>query len=119
MRLGLGPGVGARWMVLAMVVGAVAVSSDEPIGAQTQTWTSPYPMILTSERALAFVRAADRRLDYVPGEVLVRFKDGTAVTGQQRALMAVRSRPSVGDLQWTGGVALLRDSTELDATILA
>jgi serine protease len=76
-------------------------------------------MILTTERALAFVEAVDQKLDYVPGEVLVKFKDGVTVVGQQRALMALRSRPDVRDLRWVGDVALFTDQRERDATILA
>ena len=45
-------------------------------------------MILTPERALAFVQAADQKLDYLPGEVLLKFKDAVTPVGQQRALMA-------------------------------
>jgi len=87
--------------------------------AQTGPWTPPYPMILSPSRALAFVQAADRKLDYVPGEVLVKFNAGVTAIGQQRALMALRSRPPVSDLRWIGDVALLNDRTESDATILA
>jgi len=76
-------------------------------------------MILTAQRALAFVQAADQKLDYVPGEVLVKFKDGVTTSGQQRALMALRSRPDVSELRWVGDVAVFTDQRELDATILA
>lgn len=80
---------------------------------------APYPMRLTSERALAFVIASDRKLDYVPGEVLVKFRDGVGVVGQQRALMSLRSRPDPSNLRWVGDAAVLTDATERDATILA
>ncbi len=73
----------------------------------------------TPNRVLAWLDAADRHLDYVPGEVLVKFKDGVTTTGQQRALMALRSRPSVGDLRWTGPVAVVTDLGQPDARILA
>jgi serine protease len=82
-------------------------------------WTPPYPLILDADRAFAMVRAAERHLTYLPGEVLVKFKPGVDAAGQQRALMAVRDRPSVDELQWIGDVALLRDKREMDATILA
>jgi serine protease len=87
--------------------------------AQTAAPAPPYPMILTPERALAFVEASDRNQDYVPGEVLVKFKDGVTVLGQQQALMALRSRPDVSQLRWVGDVALFTDARERDATILA
>lgn len=75
---------------------------------------------LTADRAGAFLDAHDRHLTYVPGEVLVRFKSGISTAQQQRALMALRSRPPVGALRWLpGGVAVLRDQTQPDARILA
>ena len=76
-------------------------------------------MTLTGDRALRFARAADRNLDYVPGEVLVKFNSGATDVEQQRALMALRSRPTVAALHWIGDVALFRDPTEADSTILA
>lgn len=111
--------VGSRLLGLATIVAVAAALSSRPTTAQSASWTPPYPMILTPERALALIRAADQKLDYVPGEVLIKFKGSVTSTGQQRALMALRSRPVVTDLQWIGGVALLRDQRELDATILA
>src|SRR6266545_5893324 len=95
------------------------LSSRQSISAQTDSWTPPHPMLLTPERALAIVQATDRKLDYVPGEVLVRFREGVSAGGQQRALMSLRSKPAATDLRWVGDVAVLRDSFERDATILA
>jgi serine protease len=78
------------------------------------------PLQLTSDRVAEFVAAYDRHLNYLPGEVLVTFKPGMTPAQQQRALMALRSRPSVDDLHWLpGGIALLRDSTQPDAHVLA
>jgi serine protease len=95
------------------------LSSRQSISAQTESWTPPHRMLLTPERALAIVLANDRKLNYVPGEVLVRFREGVSAAGQQRALMSLRSRPVSTDLRWVGDVAVLSDPTELDATILA
>jgi serine protease len=65
------------------------------------------------------ILASDRQLDYVPGEVLVKFRGGVGVAGQQRALSALRSRPLSSDLRWVGDTAVVTDRTELDARILA
>jgi serine protease len=70
-------------------------------------------------RARALIEARARRLDYVPGEVIVKFRDGLAPVRRQRALTALRSRPSVSDLEWHREVALLYDATEPDARLLA
>jgi serine protease len=108
-----------RSLAVAVAASALVVQSPRVLRAQTGAWVSPYPMILTAERALGFVEAADRKLGYLPGEVLVKFKDGVSVAGQQRALAVLRSRPDVSELRWVGDVALLRDPGEPDGRILA
>lgn len=78
------------------------------------------PSSLTSAADVrAFVEAADRRLDYLPGEVIVKFKDGVKAQGRQRALDAIRSRPTVDRLQWVRDFAVLRDPSQPDAHVLA
>ena len=87
-----------RVLLLATLVAASFVASTGPrVRAQTAE-PSAYP-VMSAARAWAFVQAAERKLDYVPGEVLVKFKPGVRAAGQQRALMALRSRPAVGDLR--------------------
>src|SRR5438093_474386 len=106
-------------LALAGVAAALAFSSSTTIKAQSEPWTPEYPLILNAQHALALVRAADQKLDYVPGEVLVKFKAGVTSVGQERALDALRSRPTANDMEWHGDVALVRDPREPDATILA
>ncbi len=74
---------------------------------------------LTAERAEAFVDAARRGLDYLPGEVLVRFKPFVSSAARQRALDVLGGRPRLGDVEWHGPVALVRDRTEPNAHVLA
>ena len=104
----------AAWLLLAV---GLALPAKRQIRAQHAVL--PYEPLLSPERVAALVEALQRRLDYVPGEVLVKFQPGVSLGGQQRALMALRSRPSVGELTWTGDVALLRDASQPDARILA
>ena len=108
-----------RIPALAGVAAMMAVSMRGSVEAQARPSTPPYPLILTAQRALALVRAADRKLNYVPGEVLVKFRNGVTAVGQERALTSLRSAPSVTDLRWLGDVALLNDQSEPDSTILA
>ena len=56
---------------------------------------------------------------YVTGEVLLKFREGTSAALRARALSALRSRPTVSQLQWTGDVASYRDPAEPDAERLA
>ena len=65
---------------------------------------------MPAARAAAFVDAAAQGLDYLPGEVVVKFRDGVTPERQQRALDALRSRPSADALEWAGEVAILRDA---------
>jgi serine protease len=109
----------SRLFGVATLVAIAGILLARPTKAQSDPSSLPYSTILTPDRALAFVQAADAKLDYVPGEVLVKFKDGVSTVGQQRALMALRSRPDVSDLRWIGDVALFTDQRERNATILA
>jgi serine protease len=102
-----------------ILVSLTSVGHERRVHAQTDAWSSPYELLLTPARALAFMQAAERHLDFVPGEVLVRFKDGVGADGQERALTALRSRPTVSSLKWVGEVALLRDQLEWNADILS
>src|SRR5262249_49668672 len=65
-------------------------------------------------------QGVEQKLDCIPGEVVVRFKTGIGSLGQQRALMALRSRPSTEQIKWiderTGVIA---DGVEWNADILA
>ncbi len=110
----------ARLAGAVAAVGFIVLTASAPARLVAQVEPSAdYPLRLTADRALAFVKAADDRLDYLPGEVLVKFRDGVTVAGQQRALRALRSRPSPAQLRWVGDVAIWTDPAEIDATILA
>ena len=102
---------------LGILLAAIAVLAQPP---RLAGQLAPQPMaVMPAVRAAAFVDAAARGLDYLPGEVLVKFKDGVSASRQQRALDAVRSRPSVDALEWAGEVAILRDPSQPDANVLA
>lgn len=78
---------------LVLVAGLVFT----PLAAQQQ----PRPEFLTTPaQREAIELAAVRGLDYIPGEVIVKFRQGTTVAGQARALDALRSRPLPERLQW-------------------
>ena len=70
-------------------------SATNPIGiAVPRVQTDAGPALLTPERVEAFAEAGRSRLNYLPGEVLMKFKAGATLVGRQRALSALRSRPS-------------------------
>jgi len=107
--------------VLLLLIPVAFVLLGHRLSASQQAVPAPVGQLqLTANRVEAFLDAHARRLNYVPGEVLVRFKPGMTPERQQRALMTLRSRPSVDALRWLpGGAAVLRDETQPDSRILA
>src|SRR4051812_29952170 len=105
----------ACFAAFVAVVGSAFTSGQQP--AEQPPAAIPVPTMSAAD-AQAFVDAADRHLDYLPGQVIVKFKDGVGTAAQQRALDAVRSRPGVDRLQWMGEFAVLRDPSQPDARIL-
>lgn len=114
--------VRSRFVAGVLAAGAALVfvfarpEAQSPVGGDVRQIPAQR---LSVERANAFVEAERRGLNYLPGEVIVRFKPGMAPDRQQRALMALRSRPDVSELEWHDGFAVLRDRLQPDAHILA
>lgn len=104
-------------VLLAAALAVVLVAAGGRT-VEAQIDLAPLPTMPLA-RAEAFIRAAEERLNYLPGEVVVKFRDGTSVGGQQRALDAIRSRPPAADLQPLGDAFLLRDTAEWNADILS
>jgi serine protease len=102
---------------LAMLTG---LGEPERVRAQQAPplTVSPAQLSVGYERVQAFAEAARLDLDYVPGEVVVKFRTGVTLAGQARALRGLRSQPPVSSLRWVGGAAVLRDYTELDPDIM-
>lgn len=70
-------------------------------GAPMSAQQPEAPQFLTTGAQLeALDQAAARGLDYIPGEVIVKFRLGVTVAQQTRALSSLRSRPEPGRLQW-------------------
>ena len=57
---------------------------------------------VTPAQLAAYQLAAERKLNYLPGEVLVKFRPGVTVSQQTRALSSLRSRPLPDRMQWIG-----------------
>lgn len=103
----------------ALIVAAVAAAAVW--AAPRAAGQGPLPVApMSPERAQAFIDAASRGLDYLPGEVVVKFASGASVTSRLRALQAVRDRPGANALRWIGnGIAVLHDAGESDAHVIA
>ena len=86
----------------SLAAGACALAGLLSIpGASVNAQQDPAPQFLTTATQLAaYTQAATRDLNYLPGEVIVKFRVGVSVNQQARALSSVRSRPSTDRLQW-------------------
>ncbi len=110
-------------VALAVVVAWPLVSDSGPARAQEAAAPAPTAAVtsrITPARLAAIMDASNRQLDYLPGEVLVRFRDGVTTDGLQRTLSGVRSQPSLASLRWSSNnLAVLHDVREPDAHVLA
>lgn len=109
------------WRLLLPTVAGVAAAiawMAQPIHAR-QAAQNRTALPVTSGRAQAIALARARGWDYVPGEVIFKFKKGTSTFFQQRALMAIRSRPQLSDVHWMHEIGLIHDDSQPDANVLA
>lgn len=90
---------------LAALVAAALLLA--PLGAQE------IPMAVAEgqqpARAAALLGALENDRSYIPGEMLVRFKPGSAPGGQAAALQALRADIGPGDAAWIGDVLHLKN----------
>ena len=75
--------------------------------------------VMSEELVRAYMEAAERHLDYLPGRVLVRFKDSADIAGQTRALSAIGHDPSASDVERSGNLFIVKDSSGADPHALA
>ena len=110
----------AAWLALTTVavvgmtsVWLAPVAHARADAAQLQATTN------AAIEAQGIVQAVAQGLDYVPGEVIFKFKKNTPTVLQARALTAIRSRPQLSQVRWSHDVGTLRDMTQPDARVLA
>jgi serine protease len=96
---------------------AVVVTSAARISAQQRTL--PYDLLQSREQLQALRQAWNEKLPYVPGEVLVKFRDGVEAAGRVRALSATRGGIEERNVRWIGDVLWVRADGEPDAVQLA
>jgi serine protease len=103
---------------LTVLAASTVTRGQQAAGETPPQAQAPLP-VMSAADAQAFADAATGKLDYLPGEVIVKFKDGVEASARQRALDVLRSRPAADRLEWMGEVALLRDASQPDARVLA
>jgi serine protease len=73
-----------------------------------------YTFLLTGSQIERVVAAWNEELLYVPGEVLVKFRNGTTALSQGRALSIMRGPIDITQSTWIGEVLLARTTWEPD-----
>jgi len=103
-----------------MKLAAVAVVASVALGASTiaQEPSAPYALLISADRAARVLDAINSHSDAVGGELLVRFKEGTAAVDQARALSVLR-RGITARTRWAGDVLLVDTPDEPDPTAAA
>ena len=74
---------------------------------------------LATQRLEALAQAARMGVNYLPGEVIVKFKSGLGAAGQARALSVMASPPTADTIEWHSDFAVVRDASQPNAFILA
>ena len=122
------------WTMVAFFVALVLVSAgaedarqtsppqtrQEQIGAAPRPFdTRPGRLRYSSERYRRLALAAAEGLDYVPGEVRVKFREGVSATAQVEALAALPDRSSGRGLRWVRDVAVVPIDPTADPRVRA
>ena len=98
-----------------------AAARDEALSQQPQDDVEGFA--ITAERAAAFARAQAEGLDWIPGELLVKFKPGVSLAQGARALSALRGPVNPRQGRWIGDVLLVatpgEDNADLASGILS
>ena len=107
-RLGAAIGV-----AVAAVVTAATLAAQNQAPSTATSEVLPFQMAITREMAAARVQAIRDRMPYVPGETLVKFRDGFDAGEQRRALSALRGGATT--TQWIGDTLLVHNDREPNA----
>jgi serine protease len=89
----------ARTCVLAGVCTVAGFLSFQGVPVAAQQPVTPQ-FLMTPAQAAAYQMAAAGKLNYLPGEVIVKFRPGVTVGQQTRALSSLRSRPLPDRMNW-------------------
>ena len=105
-----------------LLLGAAAACAAlwAPVPATSaQARRLPHDLRLTTEQLAALRQAWNERLPYVPGEVLVRFREGVDASGRVRAFSASRAGVEARHARWIGDTLWVHATGEPDAERLA
>lgn len=110
----------AGWLALTTIAGTGLLTAwMAPVAHARDQVTRGQAIANATIEAQGIAQAEARGLDYVPGEVIFKFKKNTPQVMQTRALSAIRSHPQLSQVRWSHDVGTLRDVTQPDARVLA
>jgi serine protease len=118
-----GPLASQEVQVRRVQVPSIAVPRIQVPVAPGPTRPAPVPLqlpVMSRDQLMAYTEAGDRHLNYLPGQVLVKFRSGAMREGRQRALSVVPSQPDADNLEWIlGDIALIKNIGPIDPEMLA
>jgi serine protease len=88
-------------------------------GVGGQQGSLPYNLLLSLDQLEALRQAWNDRLAYIPGEVLVKFRDGVTPAQRVRAMTQVSGRIDNSSTRWIGGALLMKAVDEPNVNRLA
>ncbi len=100
---------------IALLAG-LALATQATSAQNPATSDSP---ALNRDHLAAVIQAWEQRLDYVPGEVLVKFQPGLQPSQHARALSVLRGDISANRQRWIGDLLLVHATGETDAERMA
>jgi subtilisin family serine protease len=107
-----------RWILGLTAIATVSALGDGRARAQTSgVIRLEHDFVLSNEQLIARVQAIERHLPAVPGEVLVKFRPGTELPAQVRALSVVRG--GAQQARWVGDFLVVRSENEPNSVVLA
>ena len=107
-------------MLRLKLLGALVVAGLAAGGLHGRAESPPMPHhLLAPAAASRVVKAWNERRQYVPGEVLVKFRDGVDATAQSRALSTLRGGINSSQSVWIDDALLARTQSEPDAEAAA
>jgi serine protease len=110
-------GCGFRGVVVGCALAGAALALAPMPAARAQAPQRLAGRLSALDVAL-YEEAARQQLRFLPNQVLVKFRAGVTRAGRQRALMALRGRPSVDSLRAAGPVEVVTDLSQWNARIL-
>ena len=103
-------------ILLALAATLVGWLAASRVHAQQPTLA----LLLSGDRARAFLNGRANQLEYIPGQTIVKFRRGVASGDQARALRALRSGTTANaTAKWIGDAVLLDTPNDADSAAVA